>query len=144
MSFENMKDREDQVLHERVCAILYHFTANEVRQLQNIARISGINETVIVGPENGDQIVRNILDGEVSGGCMDAPREKAVIFNSVPMNRVNGFIDMLKKFRVKRPLIAIVTEQSIEWELKAVIENLVEERSTLAQNKMSKHTEESK
>lgn len=139
MSFERMQDREDKILHEKVCALLYNFTANEIRQLQNITKVTGIRETIVLNSENGDQTIRNILDGEAFEPCMDAPKEKAIIFNGIPSTKVHAFIEILKKYRFKRPLIAVVTEQSIEWQLKVVIENLIDERSTLSQNKMSKH-----
>lgn len=139
MSFENMKDREEKILHEKVCVLLYNFAPNEIKQLQNVAKVAGISDTIVLKPENGNQTIRAILDGEDFTPCLDTPKEKAVLFNGIVGTRVNTFIELLKKFRFRRPLIALVTEQSIEWQLKVVIENLIEERSTLSQNKMSTH-----
>lgn len=46
--------------------------------------------------------------------------EKAIIFNNIPTTRVSGFLDGLKKMKIRRPLTAMVTEVSIDWKSKYI------------------------
>lgn len=139
MAFEQIKERENRIFHERIGILLYHFTASEIKQLRGAARIVGITEVILITPEEGNQTIRQILDNQPGPPCEDAPRQKAVIFNGISGNKVSVFLDLMKKFRFARPLIAMVTEQSIDWPLKEVIANLIDERMSLSQNKISTH-----
>lgn len=142
MSFQRMQDLGQTIYHERVGILLYNFTEKEVKQISNVIKLVGIKDVIQVGPENGEQTLTEILDGKTyKEVCTDVPGDKTIIFNGVEPNRVNSFIDILKKYRFKRPLIAMVTEQSIQWQLKVVLENLIEERSGLARNSYKVHND---
>lgn len=141
MAFENMKDLEEQIIHERAALLMYHFNTKEEQQIKNIARLTGIKDVITLKPENGGQTIRSILDGQIHENGIEGPREKAILFNGIPANKMNTFMEVLKKYRFKRPLFAVVTKESIEWELKVVIENLIEERIAFSNNKISSHME---
>ena len=66
--------------------------------------------------------------------------EKAIIFNNIPTNRVSGFLDGLKKMKIRRPLTAMVTEVSIDWKLDTLIYNLKEERKSIAKGQVVDHS----
>ena len=51
-----------------------------------------------------------------------------------------GFLDSLKKMKIKRPLSAMVTEVSIDWTLNTLIYNLKEERKALSKGKTVNHS----
>ena len=52
---------------------------------------------------------------------------------------MNMFIDGLKKCRLRRPIIAVVTEQSIEWKLENLLVNLVNERAAVRSGEFNRH-----
>ena len=66
--------------------------------------------------------------------------EKAIIFNNIPTTRVSGFLDGLKKMKIRRPLTAMVTEVSIDWKLDTLIYNLKEERKSIAKGQVVDHS----
>lgn len=132
MKFERIQDRETTVIHPRVALILYGFNTKEIMQIKNIARVIGIKEIIEANKNKGNATLRNLLeDEEVLGELEDMPKEKAILFNSLPPQKVNAVIDTLKKYRMAKPLYAVVTEHSIDWTLKKVLDNLKEERDTL-------------
>ena len=65
--------------------------------------------------------------------------QKAILFNNVPANRMNAFIESIKKCRIPRPLIAVVTETSIHWTIEELISNLAAERIALKNNQTTLH-----
>ena len=138
MSFEKISNQDHKVIHERSCMILYSFSQQEVRQIQNAARISGIREFIMVTPQQAGTTVRAILDNEITSG-EEGCKEKAIIFNHIPSMRMNAFIEALKKCRIKRPLMAVVTETSINWKLDELISNLIEERRAVSAGQFAEH-----
>ncbi|MEF9960541.1 MAG: DUF3783 domain-containing protein [Niameybacter sp.] len=70
---------------------------------------------------------------------IDIPMNKTIVFNHVPSNRTNAFIEGLKKFRLPRPLMATVTDTSIHWTFEVLIQNLAAERHALKNNTMTTH-----
>lgn len=139
MSFENMKDVENEVIHERACMLMYHFSQQEIKQIQNVARMVGITDCILLGPSQGENSIRNILDGEIKQGEGESIKEKAIILNQISNTRISAFIEGLKKCRIKRPLIAVVTATSIEWTLDELLNNLASERAAIRAGDFSEH-----
>ena len=52
---------------------------------------------------------------------------------------MNAFIESMKKCRIPRPLIAVVTETSIHWTIEELISNLAAERIALKNNQTTLH-----
>ena len=139
MSFENMKELKEEIVHERACMMMYYFTSQEIKQIQNVARMTGIADCILLNASHGQNTVRHILDGQIKQGEDESVKEKAIIFNQVSAARMSAFIEGLKKCRIKRPLIAVVTATSIEWTLNELLENLASERAALRSGDFSKH-----
>lgn len=139
MSFENMKNLKDEIVHERACMLMYYFSQQEMKQIQNVARMTGITDCILLGPSHGENTIRNILDGEIKQGEVEGIKDKAIILNQISTTRINAFIEGLKKCRIKRPLIAVVTSTSIEWTLDELLNNLVSERAAVRSGEFSGH-----
>ena len=137
MSFEKMQNIN--AVHERSCLIAYQFSANEIRAIQNVARLTGVKDIIVVTEKNCDTKVQDILENKLSENTNKGIKEKALIFNNIAATRMNAFIEGLKKMRVNRPLIAVVTEHSINWTLKELVINLNEERSAFKNNQQTIH-----
>ncbi|MGL5614621.1 MAG: DUF3783 domain-containing protein [Sarcina sp.] len=54
--------------------------------------------------------------------------EKIIIFNAIPDIQVRMIIDLTKRVIKKKPILAVVTETSVEWSFKELAEHLIEER----------------
>lgn len=139
MSFETMKENEAKKVHERSCMLMYYFTPQEARQIMNVARMTGIKDHILLKPSHGAATIRDLLDDKAEETHGEAIKEKAIIFNGIEASRMSLFIDSLKKCRIKRPIIAVVTEQSIDWSLNTLLVNLANERTALNKGSFSAH-----
>ena len=139
MSFENMKDLKDEVVHERACMLMYAFSQQEMKKIQSVARLTGITDCILLNPSHGENTIRNILDGTIKQGEVESIKEKAIILNQISTVRMHAFIEGLKKCRMKRPLIAVITETSIEWTLDELLKNLASERAAIQSGTFTEH-----
>lgn len=124
---------------DRVCVLLYNFNTKDLAILKNICNLIGLKDQIILMPKNATTLVKDILNNNIDESCEDGLKHKAIIFNNVDHAKIHSFMEALKKFRVQRPLIAVVTETSIDWELNTVIQNLIEERKALESGKTITH-----
>ena len=139
MTFKKINDSEQQNIHDRNCVILVNFKNNELTAIKTVSGFVGIKDRIVVNSKNGNTKIKDILDGNISDDNEDIWSEKAVIFNNIPNNRVMGFLDSLKKMKIRRPLSAMVTEVSIDWTLNTLIYNLKEERNAISKGKVADH-----
>lgn len=139
MTFKKINDSEQKNIHDRSCVILVNFNNKELTAIKTVSGFVGIKDRIIVNSKNGNTKIKDILDGNISDDNEDIWSEKAIIFNNIPNNRVTGFLDSLKKMKIKRPLTAMVTEVSIDWELNTLVYNLKEERKALSKGQFVNH-----
>lgn len=123
----------------RICVLLYNFNAKDLNMLKNICNLIGLKDQIILSPKNATTLVKDVLNNNIDESCEDGLKHKAVIFNNVDHVKIHSFMEALKKFRIQRPLTAVVTETSIDWELNTVIQNLIEEREALKSGKTLNH-----
>lgn len=124
---------------DRVCVLLYNFNTKDLGMLKNICNLVGIKDQIVLMPENSTTLIKDILNDNIDEGYENGLNNNAIIFNNVNHIKINSFMEALKKFRIKKPLIAVVTETSINWELNTVIQNLIEERKSLKSGKTFNH-----
>lgn len=137
MSFEKMQDLKE--IHERSCMMVYHFSPKEMQAIQSVARLTGIKDIIILEANQVETTIEDILENKITIGNDTNVNEKAIVFNNIPSGKVNVFIEGLKKMRMARPLIAVVTEHSIHWSFKELIMNLSQERAALRNNGQTAH-----
>ena len=140
MTFKKINENEQQNLHDRSCMILVNFNAKELAAIKTVSSFAGIRDRIAVTSKNGNTKIKDILDGNISDDNENTWSEKAIIFNNIPTNRVSGFLDGLKKMKIRRPLTAMVTEVSIDWKLDTLIYNLREERKSIAKGQVVDHS----
>ena len=140
MTFKKINDNEQLNIHDRSCVILVNFNNKELTKVKTVSSFVGIKDSIVVNSKNGNTKIKDILDGNISEDGEDVWSEKAIIFNNIPNNRVTGFLDSLKKMKIKRPLTAVVTETSIDWTLNTLVDNLKEERKALSKGQFANHS----
>ena len=133
MTFKKINENEQNNIHDRSCIILVNFNNKEVAAIKTVSSFAGIKDRIVLTSKNGNTKIKDILDGNTWS-------EKAIIFNNIPTNRVSGFLDGLKKMKIRRPLTAMVTEVSIDWKLDTLIYNLKEERKSIAKGQVVDHS----
>lgn len=141
MSFEQIKNTDEHIVHPRSCVLLNSFNPAEMKQLKNLARLTGISEQIFINGSYNDTTLMDLLENPALTPTTseDTSTLKAVVFNNVSANRMNAFIEGLKKCRINRPLIAVVTDTSINWTLSELINNLSAEREAFKNNQGDIH-----
>lgn len=140
MSFEKIGAvNQEEMIHPRSCVMLYYFTPAELKQIQVVAKMVGISDQIILGTQQAECTLQAILDNEITTAEGHEIKQKAVVFNNVAGTRINAFIEGLKKFRINKPLMAVVTENSIKWTLNQLLIELGEEHRALKNNQWNNH-----
>ena len=141
MSFESIKNTDAHSTHPRACVIFSAFSPSELKQLKNVARLSGISEQIVIdGSYNATKLLDLLENPSLTPEKTEHTlTQKALLFNNIPANRMHAFIENMKKCRIPRPLIAVVTETSIHWTLEELINNLAAERIALKNNQTTLH-----
>lgn len=139
MSFEKISSDNKNSNDSKTCIILVNFDKKELSLIRNVSRFAGIKENIVVSGKHGDNTINDILSGKIEENNEKVLTSKAIIFNNIPAQKVSGFLDSLKKMRMRRPLTAMVTETSIDWTLSNLIANLIEENTALSSGKSFEH-----
>ena len=98
-----------------------------------------------VQTENGNRdvalvsIIKDILEDNLLSDSEDKINSRAIIFNNIESKKISAVSDNLKRLKVQRPLLATVTETSVNWDLKNLLYNLQEEAISLNSSKTSIH-----
>lgn len=139
MSFEKISSDNKNSNDSKTCMILVNFDKKELSMIRNVGRFAGIKENIVVSGKHGENTINDILSGKIEEDNEKVLSNKAIIFNNIPAQRVSGFLDSLKKMRMRRPLTAMVTGTSIDWTLNNLIANLIEENTALSSGKSFEH-----
>lgn len=139
MSFEKISSDNKNSNDSKTCIILVNFDKKELSLIRNVSRFAGIKENIVVSGKHGENTINDILSGKIEENNEKVLSSKAIIFNNIPAQKVSGFLDSLKKMRMRRPLTAMVTETSIDWTLSNLIANLIEENTALSSGKSFEH-----
>lgn len=137
--FESIKETNPEAVHERSCIILYGFTVAEEKQILNTARLVGIKDCIPLKSQDLKNKTKNVLDNEMTQADCKPLLEKAILFNHIPFPRMNLMIDAVKKYRMKKPLYAVVTEEALNWTIKEWLGQLMSERDGLKVGNVSIH-----
>lgn len=137
--FESVKDTAPKVVHERSCIILYGFTVAEEKQILNTARLVGIKDCIPLRSQDLKNTTADVLNNQITQEECKPLLEKAILFNHIPFPRMNLMIDAIKKYRMKKPLYAVVTEDALNWTIKEWLMQLMSERDGIKSGNLSVH-----
>ena len=94
---------------------------------------------MILKNDNLNTTIKDILDDNLLEDSEEKINSRAIIFNNIESRKISAVSDNLKRLKVQRPLLATVTETSINWDLKNLLYNLQEEAISLNSSKVSIH-----
>ena len=137
MTFKNLK--ELGTTESRSCVLVFNFNNKDLIKIKSIFRLSGISDVIILKNNNLNTTIKDILDNNLLEDCEEKINNRAIVFNNIESKKISSVSDNLKKLKVQRPLLATVTETSINWNLKNLLYNLQEEAISLNSSKMSIH-----
>ena len=137
MTFKNLKDID--TTESRSCALVFNFNNKDLMTIKSVFRLSGISDIIILKNDNLNTTIKDILDNNLLNDSEVKINSRAIIFNNIESRKISAVSDNLKRLKVQRPLLATVTETSINWELKNLLYNLQEEAHSLKNSKISIH-----
>ena len=137
MTFKNLKDIE--TTESRSCAIVFNFNNKDLMTVKNVFRLVGIKDIIVLSNSNLDTTVKDILDNKLLENSEEKTNSRAIIFNNIESRKISSVSDNLKRLKIQRPLLATVTETSVNWDLKNLLCNLQEEAISLNTSKISIH-----
>ena len=137
MTFKNLKDID--TTESRSCALVFNFNNKDLMTIKSVFRLSGISDIIILKNNNLNTTIKDILDNNLLNDSEEKINSRAIIFNNMESRKISAVSDNLKKLKVQRPLLATVTETSINWDLKNLLCNLQEEAISLKNSKISIH-----
>ena len=137
MTFKSLKELD--TTESRSCALLFNFNNKDLMSIKSIFRLIGISDIIILKNENLNTVIKDILEDNLLNDSEDKINSRAIIFNNIESRKINSVSDNLKRLKVQRPLLATVTETSINWDLKNLLYNLQEEAISLNSSKVSIH-----
>ena len=139
MSFEKLNETSINNIHDRSCVIVVNSNKKESAMIKNMGRLVGIRDFIFVDSKNGNTIIKDILENNISQDNEEVWTNKAMIFNNITQIKINGFLESLKKIKIAKPLSAIVTETTIDWTLNKLVYNLIQERKAIQAGKTVNH-----
>ena len=137
MTGRNLKDID--TAESRSCALVFNFNNKDLMTIKSVFRLSGISDIIILKNNNLNTTIKDILDNNLLNDSEEKINSRAIIFNNIESRKISAVSDNLKRLKVQRPLLATVTETSINWELKNLLYNLQEEAHSLKNSKISIH-----
>jgi hypothetical protein len=111
----------------------------ESNNIKNVARLIGIKDIINVDYKNGQTTINDILENNINQNDDLSSKNKVILFNNIPIQKINGLLDNLKKIKINRPLSAMITEETINWTLDKLILNLLNERKAINEGKSLEH-----
>lgn len=138
MTFKKINE-ERTVAHDRSCIILVNFPVKEISSIKAVCNFTGIRDIIQVSDKNYNNKIRDILDNNTREDEAQSSLGKAILFNNIENNKITGFLGGLKKLKIRRPLSAVVTETSVEWDLATVLDNLKQEQVAMSKGQFISH-----
>ncbi|OPD20539.1 hypothetical protein AL709_15070 [Clostridium botulinum] len=109
--------------------LVYGLKEAELNLLKDMCANNNLSNYKIVNKSMCKMKLRDIIKGmnlEVEDVYM--PKEKVVIFNNFSDNELELGVKKIKEILKPVPIMAVVTETSIDWEFKYLVDHLMEER----------------
>ncbi|MDT8716748.1 DUF3783 domain-containing protein [Clostridium sp. 19966] len=111
------------------CMLIYGFTDDEKEILNAIIKDVKESKLIEISETMTLMTLKDIINGlkiDVVSGSV--PDEKVIIFNNYSDEELEATIKAIRTNLKSRPIMAVVTETSINWTFSDLIKHLIEER----------------
>ncbi|APF27523.1 hypothetical protein NPD7_3243 [Clostridium sporogenes] len=109
--------------------LVYGLKEAELNLLKDMCANNNLSNYKIVNKSMCKMKLRDIIKGmNLEVEDVDMPEEKVVIFNNFSDNELELGVKKIKEILKPVPIMAVVTEASIDWEFKYLVDHLMEER----------------
>ena len=129
----------DNINKQEIKSAYFELNNKDLMSIKSIFRLIGISDIIILKNENLNTVIKDILEDNLLNDSEDKINSRAIIFNNIESRKISSVSDNLKRLKIQRPLLATVTETSVNWDLKNLLCNLQEEAISLNTSKISIH-----
>jgi hypothetical protein len=131
------------VLDNNKTMLVYGFEEEDLAFIENIIKELNLPSYKIIEKNMANMRVKDIIDGPVLGTYdKQLVDEKVVLFNNFTDNELNIAIKTIRSNKSIKPILAVVTATSTNWEFHYLLEHLLEEREQakklMQQNSLNK------
>ena len=135
MSFKKIDKEETRVPEGRECILTYGFGGKDLQVLRGYCMMIGIRDIIEIKQDMLDVKVQDILEDNITKGEAEpGPKDPVIVFNAFSGKKLNTFIGNFKSTGMKQPLLATVTQTSIGWKFRDLVEELQRERAAIAKS----------
>jgi hypothetical protein len=106
--------------------------------IEKFCKNLGFNSVINIDSSDIDEKLENLLKKEKVTDSKPL-HEKVIIFNDFTREEIINFMNNFKLMNFSKPIFAVVTEHSINWNLSYLIEHLVEEREFFKKQQSQKN-----
>lgn len=108
--------------------LTFGFTDSERERIDERLAEIGVPPPARLEKRHGSVVIGDILrQGAIGSEEFDC-RERLVLFYNLSDTGVRSLMQVFKSLEVPKPIFAIVTETSITWTLRQLMEHLIEEK----------------
>jgi hypothetical protein len=109
--------------------LIYGFDKDEMALIDNLISKNSLPNYVVIQNSMMSMKIKDILKGIKIEIFSDKPiAERVILFNNLSDEELNISIKEISSVFNPRPVLAVITPTSIEWDVAYLIEHLVEER----------------
>lgn len=129
MSFKQIK-KEDKVRPEgKNCIIVYGYDETDYNKINLYSEKMDIDISIKVNKNELGNKIKDIIDENMKNiSHKNDVNSKLILFNAVSNYELHSFIEHFNELNIEKPLYAVVTPTSINWNLGDLIEELIRER----------------
>jgi hypothetical protein len=109
--------------------LIYGFDKDEIALIDDLINKNSLPNYRIIQSSMISMKVKDILNGIKIEMFADKPiSERVILFNNLSDEELNISIKEISSVLNPRPILAVITPTSIEWDVSYLIEHLLEER----------------
>ncbi|MBN2220749.1 MAG: DUF3783 domain-containing protein [Vallitaleaceae bacterium] len=133
MAFEEMNLKDSVRPSGRNCIMISGFDGFEIDRIRLAVRNSGIDEWLYIDQNRSGLQVKTALDTLKNNDSVryQSNKERLILFNGCSNYEIHKLISEVVSFAMERPLIAVTTPISLEWNFSCLLEELKKEREAL-------------
>lgn len=129
------------VLNNNKMALIFGFPEDEKVFLDEVFNELQLPKYKVIENNMANMTLKDIIGGlMIDTYDKDLPQEKIIIFNNFSDQELDKAIKKIRENKTIKPILAIVTPTSINWEFHYLLNHLLEEREQ-ARKYMSQKTQ---
>lgn len=109
--------------------LIFGFDKEEKQIMHDLLKKSNLPDYKVIEESMGKMKIKDILNGlKLDIYNCRLPQEKVILLNNFNDEELEILIKGLRVNLISKPILAVVTETSIEWTFEYLLEHLIEER----------------